>query len=98
MGKTREIMAAATPARGSAGTTGEWRAETPNIIKEKCLTYKSAKQTCQICWGFCPEAAIKRGCPPIIDLAYCKGCGICAEECPSRAIEMRVSQTNKTND
>jgi Pyruvate/2-oxoacid:ferredoxin oxidoreductase delta subunit len=22
------------------------------------------------------------------DLEYCKGCGICAEECPTKAIEM----------
>ncbi|MHA1683533.1 MAG: 4Fe-4S binding protein, partial [Promethearchaeota archaeon] len=26
--------------------------------------------------------------PPVIDLDYCKGCGICASECPHGAIEM----------
>jgi pyruvate ferredoxin oxidoreductase delta subunit len=25
---------------------------------------------------------------PKIDLEYCKGCGICAEECPPKAIAM----------
>jgi pyruvate ferredoxin oxidoreductase delta subunit len=26
--------------------------------------------------------------PPAIELEYCKGCGICAEECPASAIVM----------
>jgi pyruvate ferredoxin oxidoreductase delta subunit len=26
--------------------------------------------------------------PPVIDYEYCKGCGICAEECPADAIKM----------
>ncbi|MHA1532669.1 MAG: 4Fe-4S binding protein, partial [Candidatus Heimdallarchaeota archaeon] len=26
---------------------------------------------------------------PVMDFDYCKGCGICAEECPSDAIEMK---------
>jgi pyruvate ferredoxin oxidoreductase delta subunit len=26
--------------------------------------------------------------PPIINYDYCKGCGICAEECPADAIRM----------
>jgi Pyruvate/2-oxoacid:ferredoxin oxidoreductase delta subunit len=25
---------------------------------------------------------------PVVDLDYCKGCGICAEECPSKCIAM----------
>jgi pyruvate ferredoxin oxidoreductase delta subunit len=31
---------------------------------------------------------ISRTIPPEIDLEYCKGCGICAEECPTKAITM----------
>jgi pyruvate ferredoxin oxidoreductase delta subunit len=26
----------------------------------------------------------------VIDYNYCKGCGICAEECPVDAIEMKM--------
>jgi pyruvate ferredoxin oxidoreductase delta subunit len=28
------------------------------------------------------------------DLDYCKGCGICAEECPFKAIEMKQEKMN----
>ncbi|MEN6442107.1 MAG: 4Fe-4S binding protein, partial [Syntrophobacter sp.] len=31
---------------------------------------------------------VKRSVPVEIDLDYCKGCGICAEECPAKAIHM----------
>ena len=32
--------------------------------------------------------------PPAIDLQYCKGCGICAEERPAGAITM-VAETER---
>jgi pyruvate ferredoxin oxidoreductase delta subunit len=31
---------------------------------------------------------VSRTIPPEIDYRYCKGCGICAEECPTKAIAM----------
>lgn len=66
--------------------TGAWRSLRPirkNV--EKCTR-------CDLCWIFCPEGVIKR--PEtnkedyVIDYDYCKGCGICAEECPTKVIEM----------
>ena len=39
-----------------------------------------------ICWKYCPEPAIFPTAPPTIDYDYCKGCGICIEECPFDAI------------
>jgi 2-oxoacid:acceptor oxidoreductase delta subunit (pyruvate/2-ketoisovalerate family) len=48
---------------------------------------------CDNCYGVCPDNAVIKLDPPgayayEIDLDYCKGCGICAEECPSGAITM----------
>ena len=35
---------------------------------------------------FCPDSCINK--QHDIDYDYCKGCGICAYECPSDSIEM----------
>jgi pyruvate ferredoxin oxidoreductase delta subunit len=35
---------------------------------------------------YCPDAAINEDLE--VDLDFCKGCGICAEECPKKAITM----------
>lgn len=45
---------------------------------------------CKNCWAFCPDIAIKKepGAKFKIDLDYCKGCGICVNECPRSAIKM----------
>lgn len=76
------------PAIGEGGKTGEWRTLRPVIQRESCAAYRRKRTICQICWVFCPEGVIKRGTPPEIDYDYCKGCGICAEECPLQCIEM----------
>jgi 2-oxoacid:acceptor oxidoreductase delta subunit (pyruvate/2-ketoisovalerate family) len=49
--------------------------------------------SCDNCFGVCPDnAVIKLDGPPgaryAIDYDFCKGCGICAAECPCGAIEM----------
>lgn len=53
--------------------------------------------SCDNCYGVCPDnAVIKLGAPGEryeIDYDYCKGCGICVEECPCGAIEMVPEQT-----
>ncbi|HEY5046243.1 MAG TPA: NAD(P)-binding protein [Solirubrobacteraceae bacterium] len=46
---------------------------------------------CDNCYGVCPDNAVLKvdeGDGYAFDLDYCKGCGICAEECPCGAIEM----------
>lgn len=45
---------------------------------------------CDNCYGMCPDSAIKKNADGTleIDLEYCKGCGICASECPCGAIKM----------
>ncbi len=77
------VTAIARPAKGSAGRTGLWRTERPLIDSSKCVK-------CLLCWLYCPEGAITRGEDDSVevDYEYCKGCGICANECPVKAIEM----------
>ncbi|MCA1982631.1 NAD(P)-binding protein [Nocardioides nematodiphilus] len=52
--------------------------------------------SCDNCYGVCPDnAVLKIGGPGHgyeIDLDYCKGCGLCAAECPAGAIEMVPEQ------
>ncbi|MGI5452104.1 NAD(P)-binding protein [Streptomyces sp. CA-249302] len=46
---------------------------------------------CDNCYGVCPDNAIIKLGPGkgfTIDLDYCKGCGLCAAECPCGAIDM----------
>ncbi len=63
--------------------TGSWRSQRPIRNEEKCTN-------CLICWIYCPDSAIlvENGGIKGIDLEHCKGCGICAKECPVDAIEM----------
>ncbi|RLE97958.1 MAG: ferredoxin [Thermoprotei archaeon] len=75
------VTAIATPRRGAAGRTGLWRVERPVIDHSRCIK-------CLLCWLYCPEGAVVRheDNSVEIDYDYCKGCGICANECPVRAI------------
>jgi len=46
---------------------------------------------CDNCYGVCPDNAVLKVDEAdgyAFDLDYCKGCGICAQECPCGAIEM----------
>ena len=82
------ITSNSTPGPGDAGRTGSWRVERPVIDYSKCTPAKRGKATCHLCWLYCPDAVVSKEIRPKIDLVYCKGCGICAEECPTGAIEM----------
>jgi 2-oxoacid:acceptor oxidoreductase delta subunit (pyruvate/2-ketoisovalerate family) len=56
----------------------------------RCLSCGNCFE-CDNCYGVCPDnAVIKLGGGPnfAIDYEYCKGCGICAAECPAGAIDM----------
>jgi len=58
----------------------------------RCLSCGSCF-ACDNCYGVCPDNAVVKLEPGgsyayAFDLDYCKGCGICAAECPCGAIEM----------
>lgn len=74
--------------------TGSWRTYRPVWDPEKCIH-------CLTCWILCPDSAIlaENGKVTGIDYYHCKGCGICAHECPPKvqAISM-VLDTEADND
>ncbi|HMQ93592.1 MAG TPA: NAD(P)-binding protein [Amaricoccus sp.] len=56
----------------------------------RCLSCGNCFE-CDNCYGVCPDNAVIKLGPGRrfrIDLDYCKGCGICAAECPCGAIKM----------
>ncbi len=63
--------------------TGTWRAFRPIRDVEKCTN-------CLICWVYCPDSSILVENEKMVgfDLDHCKGCGVCAKECPVDCIEM----------
>lgn len=68
---------------------GGWRSERPVHDDEACIQ-------CMLCFIFCPDSSVtlQEGKVVGFDLEHCKGCGICANECPTnpkfgrKAIEM----------
>ena len=56
----------------------------------RCLSCGNCFE-CDNCYGVCPDNAVIKLGPGNgyeINLDYCKGCGICAQECPCGAIQM----------
>ncbi len=86
--RCKVLTSASTSGPGDAGRTGSWRVERPVIDYSRCAAAKSGKSVCHLCWLYCPDNVIDKAIEKAINLEYCKGCGICAEECPTGAIDM----------
>jgi pyruvate ferredoxin oxidoreductase delta subunit len=70
------------PGNASSYHTGAWRSQVPKYEAETCIR-------CWRCFVMCPEAAISPDYEKNVfvwNFDYCKGCGICAHECPVSAI------------
>lgn len=58
------------------------RAFRPEVDQDKCVK-------CGNCQTYCPEGTVILNDEGVIfDYRYCKGCGVCANECPVKAIQM----------
>jgi len=59
--------------------TGSWRSFRPIRDEAKCIH-------CLLCWVYCPDSSVivEDGKVVGVDLEHCKGCGICAKECPPK--------------
>lgn len=82
------MISISEPGDGDGGRTGSWRIVRPVIDLNKCIPAKTGKKACFSCWLYCPDAVVSKTIPPTINYEYCKGCGICAEQCPAGAISM----------
>jgi pyruvate ferredoxin oxidoreductase delta subunit len=76
-------IAITTPGNAAELKTGDWRSMRPETNKEKCTK-------CAQCYIFCPDMVYSKDAEGyyIQNYYYCKGCGICAKECPVDAITM----------
>ncbi|HDQ25310.1 MAG TPA: 4Fe-4S dicluster domain-containing protein [bacterium] len=73
--------------------TGDWRSKVPIWQEKNCIQ-------CMQCFAFCPDDAIKvtaEGKRTGYDYGFCKGCGICAEECPITAKTIKELQKKGPN-
>lgn len=72
------------PGNSTEYKTGDWKSQQPVFDESKCIR-------CAVCWNFCPDMAIYRKKDGFFtaNLDYCKGCGICAQECPTGCISMQ---------
>jgi 2-oxoacid:acceptor oxidoreductase delta subunit (pyruvate/2-ketoisovalerate family) len=70
--------------------TGGLDASNALFEARRCLSCGNCFE-CDNCYGVCPDDAVRKlgaGMGYAFDYDYCKGCGVCAAECPCGAIVM----------
>jgi NADPH-dependent glutamate synthase beta subunit-like oxidoreductase len=89
------VLAAARRVDTFDEVVGGLDAETALFEARRCLSCGNCFE-CDNCYSVCPDNAVVKLGPGKgfrVDLDYCKGCGLCATECPCGAIEMVAEQT-----
>jgi len=84
------VLDAARRASTFAEVHGGLDASTALFEARRCLSCGNCFE-CDNCFGMCPDNAIAKLGPGkgfAVKLDFCKGCGICAAECPCGAIRM----------
>ena len=81
---------------GEAEITGGLPKAAVSAEGQRCLSCGNCL-VCDNCWTLCPDAAVLKTRSPSSDGAYyvfdydfCKGCGLCAHECPTAYIQMEA--------
>lgn len=74
-------------------SVADWRVFKPVYNRDVCID-------CQNCWVFCPDTAIiSRDKKMIgIDYEHCKGCGVCAEVCPTNPKSLIMFEETMDNE
>jgi pyruvate ferredoxin oxidoreductase delta subunit len=77
------------PGNAAEYETGSWRTYRPIFHEDRCTQ-------CLLCWIYCPDSAVMVEDGKVVgfNLEHCKGCGICANECPPKcnAITMELEE------
>lgn len=87
---TPPLVAPALAVRSFVEVVGDLTWADAAAEARRCLTCGSCT-SCDNCLIFCPDAAVSRDGTTgryTIDLTHCKGCGICAAECPRGALTL----------
>lgn len=84
------IGCTARPGQARNNKTGSWRIFYPTLDTGKCTK-------CGTCQLICPEGCIIQNPDKsyAIDLDFCKGCGMCAEECPDKVKAITMHKEEK---
>ena len=93
--KIERLLGSDLAAKAEAEQEGIWDRELALQEAERCLSCGTCN-LCLKCVSFCPDASIRLdedGASVRVDLDHCKGCGICAYECPRGIITMEEIST-----
>jgi Pyruvate/2-oxoacid:ferredoxin oxidoreductase delta subunit len=93
--KIERFLASGFTAEAEAKQEGTWNQERVLQEAERCLSCGTCN-LCSQCVSFCPDASIRldeNKTAVMVDLDHCKGCGICAYECPRGVITMEEIST-----